>query len=242
MNNKINLLSGAAISVYCLVCGVLYTAGFWSFFKINALQFIDLNDIIKSVAVPIGTAVIIYAVNVILNSYYIPDKETTDNYLKEGGVLKVWIYFIRTIIFFSCVGFIVAIFLNIFYFEPQYKILGYAMTLASASFFFIFFKTDFLSEFGKLRPMLITLICFMPIVSLNGGLHDGERILKGNDTYIVTTDSGCIGAHSDEKYRYISTLSDKVFAMSLKDGSVCVFKYNYIKLTKEKESQNSNEK
>lgn len=230
MNNKINLLSGAVISAYCLSCGVLYLTGFWSFFKINALQFIEINDIIKSVAAPLGSAIIIYALNVILHSYYVPDKETTDNYLKEGGVFKVWIYVIRVVICLSCAGFIVAIFLNIFYFEPQYKILGYAMMLASASFFFLFSKTSFLSEFGNLRPIIITVICFIPIISLNSGLDDGERILKGKGAYIVTTDSGCIG---NEKYRYISTLSDKVFALSLKDGSVCIFKYNYIKLTKE---------
>ncbi|EOJ8602653.1 hypothetical protein ACM45N_003645, partial [Cronobacter sakazakii] len=211
---------------------ILYMAGFWSFFNINVLQFIELKDILKSVAIPLGSGLIIYATTVILYNYNIPDEETRKNYLNEGGVFKGLIYFIYFMGLICMVGFAAGIIKDIFFDEPQYKLRGYVSTLSILVIYLLITKTNFLSESGHHRNWIIPIICFLPLASLTKGLSDGKDIHDGKGTYIVISDTACIT--NGAKYRYISTLSDKAFALSLADDSICVFKYNYLRFTKEK--------
>ena len=67
-------------------------------------------------------------------------------------------------------------------------------------------------------------------------MANSTDILLGRHTLLVKSDTQCKSS-DNTKYRYISSISDKAFALSLKDGSICIFKYNHLELIPEKKAQ-----
>ncbi|MCQ8231772.1 hypothetical protein [Pectobacterium carotovorum] len=67
---------------------------------------------------------------------------------------------------------------------------------------------------------------------MNKGILDAKDILSGKNTFLVESNVSC-SPNKEQKFRYISTLSSNGFAYAPSDNSLCVFKYEYMKLSKE---------
>lgn len=107
--------------------------------------------------------------------------------------------------------------------------------IALIAIYLIFKKTTFLMELKIGRKLAILILCFIPVACYFWGHITSTKIMNGKDTLLVQSDGQCKSTPTT-KYRYISSISDKAFAMSLADGSICIFKYNSLKLTPEKSS------
>ncbi|EKG6549000.1 hypothetical protein O3824_004359, partial [Salmonella enterica] len=110
-------------------------------------------------------------------------------------------------------------------------------TISVLAFWLITKKTTFLNELKLARRLAIIIICILPVVSYLWGHINSTKIINGRDTFLIQSDGQC-KTSTNTKYRYISSISDKVFALSLSDGSVCVFKYNSLQLTPEQAVNN----
>jgi hypothetical protein len=107
--------------------------------------------------------------------------------------------------------------------------------IALIAIYLISKKTTFLMELKIGRKLAIFILCFIPVACYLWGYVNSTKILKGRDTLLVQSDGQCKSAPNTQ-YRYISSISDKAFAISLTDGSICIFKYNSLKLTPEKKT------
>jgi len=111
------------------------------------------------------------------------------------------------------------------------------LTIAYCTINFLNYKTNFLVSLKRKRRAAIIIICLIPFICGSWATKNAYNIIHGNDTLLIDADTKCNSAMGTQ-YRYISSLSDKAFALSLKDGSICVFKYNYLKLTPENKTYN----
>ncbi|MEG5563780.1 hypothetical protein UXQ08_09620 [Enterobacter ludwigii] len=93
-------------------------------------------------------------------------------------------------------------------------------------------KTTLFSDKGKFRDLYIAAVIMLPLIVYMVAHYKVETIKTGLNSYIVTSDSDCVKVNN-ERFRYISSIGDKAFAYSLEDGSLCVFKYNYLHLIDE---------
>ncbi|WP_148070658.1 hypothetical protein [Raoultella terrigena] len=108
--------------------------------------------------------------------------------------------------------------------------IGITITYAVSDY--LNYKTNFLSNVKADRRLFIIIICIIPFICNIWAATNAYNIRHGKNTLIVQSDAQC-NPSSETKYRYISSISEKVFALSLKDGSICVFKYNHLELTPE---------
>ncbi|MEN4714936.1 hypothetical protein [Pantoea agglomerans] len=97
-------------------------------------------------------------------------------------------------------------------------------------------KTELvINNLGNYAFQSILLISLMPHLMCASGIMNAERIQKGNNSYIVKSSSICKKENKYEKFRFIANVSDKAFAYSLSDKSICIFKYDALMLIKESE-------
>jgi len=231
---KINLQSGTILTAYFLTCGILYLWGFWLHFDLNILQFVDVSDIIKATILPMITSLCIWVLNSIINTINNPASASSRELWKAGGRYRLTVYLQWTflaIIIIAALHNFVNIFLNSTKAE-KYFVMGFF--LFGSVYFWVSFKTEILIEYKKQRPLLLAIIIGMPLIFMQRGIQDAKDILKGDNTFLVESNNLCNSKQNSEKFRYIGTLSDKGFAYSLNNNSLCIFKYDYIKLIKEK--------
>lgn len=232
---KLNLQSGTALTAYVLTCGSLYLWGFWLHFDLNILQFVDVSDIVKATILPMITSLCLWVIQSVINMINNPSSDTSRELWKAGGSYRYPIYFqwgwcafitISALISFA------AIFIGGTKAE-KYFVIGFF--LLGGLYLFTLIKTNILAEYKNMRAAILMAILSMPLVFMQKGIHDAQSILKGNNTYLVESNNLCGSDSKDEKFRYIGNLSDKGFAYSLKNNSLCIFKYDYLRLIKEKQ-------
>lgn len=232
---KLNLQSGTALTAYLLTCGSLYLWGFWLHFDLNILQFVDVSDIVKATILPMITSLCIMAIQSATNFINNPSSATSRELWNAGGGYRAPIYlqyaFFSFIAITTLIGFITSFISGTK--AEKYFVIGFI--LMGGLYFWILIKTRVLVEYKRTRAAILIAILGMPLVFMQKGIRDAQDVLKGNNTFLVQSDNQCVSKENSEKFRFIGNLSDKGFAYSLKDQSLCIFKYEYIKLTKEKQ-------
>ncbi|MFU0880395.1 hypothetical protein ACM26M_03990 [Kluyvera cryocrescens] len=233
---KLNLLSGAAITAYLIMCSSLYLWTFWLHFDINILQFIDTGDIIKAAALPTIPMIFLLISNIAMQQYNMMDAQTRTRYEAAGGGFKAFTYAARVYMFgMAAIGITVlctAVY-KIFTGDLPIKYSSFALLLGAAAAFFLMFKTKILEDWGKIRFVVIAFLCYSPTHYMNKGIEDASDIIAGKNTYLLTSNLRCSDNDRD-KYRYIATLSEKVFSINLSDSSLCIQRYDFLTLTREK--------
>ncbi|WP_165730815.1 hypothetical protein [Enterobacter hormaechei] len=249
MNIELKITLWALACAYAIGNSFLYSWSFWSTFDINILQFASFSDIFPSIlytiAIPcivaiIGFASVDFWERLKSQAYTILEKEIAARIKYYEDLKKV------AIIFSSTAMGIAGVILLITFYISNKKIISVQAFASSevgqilipilisfAAIFLITKKTNFLQELKITRQLAIIIICFIPSVCFIWGQVNSKNIKNGVNTFLIESDGKC-KSHDNVKYRYISSISDKVFAMSLTDNSVCIFKYDSLKLTPEK--------
>lgn len=235
---KKTILNNTITSAYLLLLSVAYLWGFWGHFDINILNFIGVSDIIKSVIWPMTIALVMYIVQVALNVFNGPKPKSTTGFSTKTKHEKI-----ITIIEFSYMTLILLIALagvaySLISGTKMQKYAAIGWILSSVLYFTTYKNREIMEYFPfKNKSFIYCLVCFLPVLFLSNGVYQGNRITTGIDTFLIESNSTCTSNDSN-KYRYIDAVGDKAFALSLKDNSVCIFKYEYLKLIKEQQPTN----
>ena len=236
---KINLLSGAIATTYLLICISLYLWIFWLHFDINILQFIDVSDIIKASALPSIPLIFFLLLSICLQQLNTVDYETRQKYKKAGGGFKVFSYFASAYIIFFLV--IAAVIIGIAIYQaftgtfPK-RCASIALLIGFGAAYYLMFRMKLFEEWGEVRFVIIAFLCYFPSHLMNKAIDDAVNIIDGNDTYLISSNLSC-SKNTQDKFRYIATLSDKVFSINLSDDSLCIQHYEFLSLVSEKKSK-----
>ncbi|WNY85633.1 hypothetical protein [Leclercia adecarboxylata] len=240
MNVKINFYSWAAFSAYSIFNGLIYSWAFWNKFDINILQYTSIQDLLPSIifliALPIAAIILYFIFMYYWNKvndriWKITFKVIHSNYSPSRPYnLKKILDFSQNAI--AITGTALALIL-----APNSIRITIAITLGLLAIYkLIQIRTTFLSELGEYRNVALLVLATIPAIIILLAEYNADKILNGKDTFIVKSDSLCT-SESNNRYRYIASISDKAFSISTIDGSICIFKYNYLKLTREKATE-----
>ncbi|MNB94614.1 hypothetical protein D3C75_417700 [compost metagenome] len=236
MNIKVNFYSWATLSAYAVINGLIYSWSFWSKFDINVLQYVAINDLLPSIifllTLPVIALIILFIFmyywekinNIIMDKYFAIFKKYYSP-IRPYNLSKIY----RCLM--STGGVIALIILLIIGPNTLRFMLLFCMALIALHHVTLR-KTNILIECGEYRSIILMILVTIPIITYAIAEYNAKNILKGVNTFLVTSDSPCT-ADRNMQYRFIAAISDKVFSLSIKDGSVCIFKYNYIKLEHE---------
>lgn len=232
---KINLLSGAVATGYLIICSSLYLWIFWLHFDINILQFIDATDIVKSAAIPSIPLISILIFNIAIQQYNIVDSETREKYKAAGGGFKAYSYAATAyIIFILLCGLAVLSFATYKFFTGNLptKYASAALLIGCFLTYYLISKAKLFEDWGKMRFLVIVFLCYFPSHLMHQAIGDAKNIFAGKDTFLVSSNLSC-SKNEHDKYRYIATLSDKVFSLNLSDQSLCIQHYEFLSLKRE---------
>lgn len=232
MENK-TILNSTLMTAYALFISICYLWGFWGHFDINILNYISVSDIIKSAIWPMIVALAIYLSQVAMNNYNSPRTNLSVKYSDMSKPDK-FDYILR----YSYLGIMLCILLVsiIYNLITGTKMVRYAAFggILATVLFFTTCRNQVLMEYIPFKNKLLTysIICFMPVLFLSRGVSEALKIIDGENTFLVESNALCKN-NGNDKYRYIDVMADKAFAMSLKDNSICIFKFDNLKLVKE---------
>ncbi|MGP2972830.1 hypothetical protein ACTVMN_09995 [Serratia nematodiphila] len=229
---KISWFSSTLITAYLLTCGTLYLWGFWLHFELNILQFINISDIVKSTIWPMITVLFMYIIQQVISYINNPMSQDSKNLWEAGGGYRGVVllqYAFLAFVFISGLYGLGDRFLNG---EKADKYFCIGLIFLFSVSLFVAYKTKFLAETGKLRGFSIVIIFLCPMVFMNKGIMDAQDILAGKNSFLVRSNAKC-SENTNEKFRYIATLSDKGFAYSLSNKTLCIFNFDYMVLYKE---------
>lgn len=222
-------------SVYVLMLSTSYLWGFWGHFNINILNYIGVTDIIKATIIPMIIALAMYLTQVAMGVFNSPKPNSIENFSSKGRAEKFDIILRYSYIILIASIMLASVIYNIINGSKMQRYASIGWFLATAIYFTTFTNSKIL-EFIPLKNKVLpyAMICYLPIVFLHRGVYEGDRIQSGKDTFLIESNSIC-SSDNKNKYRFIDSIGDKVFALSLKDNSICIFKYEYLKLIKEKQ-------
>lgn len=251
MNIELKITLWALACAYALVNSFIYSWTFWTAFDINILQFASITDILPSIIYTLTIPFIVVILSMIGNEIWVKLNNKMESilddllgsYIKNYKKIKSYSIILVFIIFCIVIGVaVVSIFKSLPAGQPSDPtaikiILKFVIPfiIAFSAIYFIIFRTAFLAMI-KYRRVLIFCICLLPVTSYIWAMANSTDILLGRHTLLVKSDTQCKSS-DNTKYRYISSISDKAFALSLKDGSICIFKYNHLELIPEKKAQ-----
>lgn len=232
-------MSGAVATAYLVICSSLYLWVFWLYFDINILQFIDTADIIKAAALPAIPVICVLVINTAVEQFNIMDSKTRTEYKEAGGGFKAMTYVASAYLYFLLsMGALVlgSSVYDMFTGNLPVKYSSAALLIGVGAAYFLMFRVKLFEDWGKTRFIVIAAMCYFPAHFMHKGMDDAKNIIAGNDTYLVSSNLSCAKNQYD-KYRYIATLSDKVFSINLSDHSLCIQHYEFLSLAREKEAK-----
>lgn len=236
MNIKVNVYSWAALSAYAISNGLIYSWAFWNKFNINILQYVSINDLLPSIIFLITLPLLALIAYVISMHFWNKiNKIITDRvffHIKKAYTPLRPYNIDKILDILSKMASSIALIIVLFIAPNSIKITVAIFMFSYVAYKIIYRKTNILAECGEYRYAVLLILAIAPAVIFVLAEYNADKIIEGNNTYIVSSDSPCI---SDPKsqYRYIASISDKAFAFSLQDRSVCIFKYDYLKLKHE---------
>ncbi|WJW85456.1 MULTISPECIES: hypothetical protein [Enterobacter] len=246
MNVEYKITLWAVACGYAIICSFFYSWAFWSVFNINILQFSSFSELFPSILYTIAIPCILVILMLFLLNIWDDYSSVIINFFKNLiAPITKYLEIIRIIgLAIVAIANIIKSFKSVVYtykepneFEniPWEDILQISLPLliAAIAIYFIYNKTTFFSNLKFRRKFVVFLFCLIPAACYLIGHKTSTDILNGKDTLLVESDGQCKGIPTAQ-YRYISSVADKAFAMSLQDNSICIFKYNSLKLTPEK--------
>jgi len=252
MNNQIRILSLATFTLYSIFNGIIYQWSFWDYFNINIMQYISINDLLPSIAISIALPIAALGAYVFIASLFINSEffgraiesrinkvvlyndnfEKSGRYEIESHATKIKPKFILILVFILAVLFCLLAYA--YRATPLSIIKNLVILILCVSIWhFLLGVKELRASFGKYAFPIILTLSMMPQVMLVSGTVNARYILKGKNSFIVKSESICKKDNKNEKFRFIANVSDKAFAYSLTDNSLCIFKYESLTLIKE---------
>lgn len=233
MNIKPDLASWATISTYAIGNGILYSWSFWSVFNINVLQFVSAYDLLPSVLFVLAIPAILYVSYFFISTLLLDHSVKISEIYKDTSLPKWVKTSIVTIIILSyLIGFISLTYV----YKHTEGYLRTAVILLGISFTALFIVTSknksIFSEFGSFRVPLLAFFIVTPVFIYAFASFKASNVINGAETFIVSSDSPCT-QNTKMHYRYIASISDTAFSISLEDNSLCIFKFQYLQLVPE---------
>lgn len=248
MNIEFKITLWAVACAYALANSFIYSWTFWTEFDVNILQFASFTDILPSIIYTLTVPFIIVISSMIATDIWTKVNNKMEStlgdvfgkYIKHYKRVKLYSNILSASVFI--IGISIAAFSLIkgstsrppsepLPFKETIKLV-LSLLITFAAIIFIISKTSFLERI-KHRNLIIFCICLLPVTSYVWAISNSKDILMGRNTLLVKSDTQCKSSDNTD-YRYISSISDKAFSLSLKDGSICIFKYNHLELIPEK--------
>ncbi|WP_410753375.1 hypothetical protein [Citrobacter youngae] len=253
MNIELKITLWALACAYAIGNSFIYSWAFWSVFDINILQFSSFSDILPSILYTITIPCIIVAVGFVCaqvwekfkQKAYLTIENEMSSRIKNYEAIKNIVILLSSLLMLigSITGLVVvnksedtSLLTDGSGWIDLIQV-GIPFILSMLVCYLIIKKTTFLNQLKLTRNLAIIIISFIPVVCYFWGHINSTRIINGKNTFLVESDTQC-NSSPGTKYRYISSISDKVFAMSVTDDSICIFKYNSLKLTPEQDIGN----
>ncbi|SNY65817.1 hypothetical protein [Enterobacter sp. CC120223-11] len=240
MNIKINFYSWAAFSAYSIVNGLIYSWAFWDKFDINILQYTSIQDLLPSIIFLITLPIAALILYFIFIHYW----NKINDYMLKLAFNQIHAFYatsrpynLKKILDYLYDAMVITGTVLVLIFTPNSVRITIIITLVSFAIYkFTLLKTNFFSELGEYRSVVLLILATIPVIIMLLAEYNADKILSGKDTFIVKSDSLCT-SDDNNSYRYIASISDKAFSISTHDGSICISKYNYLKLTREKNTE-----
>ncbi|MCZ2337457.1 MAG: hypothetical protein LC127_04515 [Chitinophagales bacterium] len=248
MNIEFKITLWAVACAYALANSFIYSWTFWTAFDVNILQFASFTDILPSIIYTLTVPFIVVISSMIATDIWTKLNNKIESmlddvfgkYIKNYKRVRFYSAMLAAFLFMIGIGIVAFSLIKSSPERPPSAplpikeiiklVIPFVITLAAI--IFITTKTSFL-ETIKYRNLLIFCICLLPVTSYVWAISNSKDILMGKDTFLVKSDTQCKSSDNTD-YRYISSISDKAFSLSLKDGSICIFKYNHLELIPEK--------
>jgi len=250
MNIEFKITLWALACAYALANSFIYSWTFWTAFDVNILQFASLTDILPSIIYTLTVPFIVVITSMIATNIWTKVNNKMESILDDvfGKYIKNYERVKFYSIILSALAFLIGIFIAAFSVikslparpssDPilikEIVKLFLPLIITFVAIYFIIHKTSFLGTITY-RNLLIFCICLLPVTSYVWAIGNSKDILRGRGTFLVKSDTQCKSS-DNTNYRYISSISDKAFSLSLKDGSICIFKYNHLELIPEKKA------
>lgn len=244
VNGKVRITLWASLIAYGVLNSIIYSWFFWSKFNVNIMHFATINDlmplIIYTMALPLLLIIITFLflrVWELVVDHVFPAIDVLAYRYDINMPATILIKVILTILFVFIIFFILQSIYPYFNLDIMLNddsgftkgLIGFISAILGSVLSRV--KT-FLPEMKKHRSVIFCF--FLAIPGLTYAYADDQAgfILKGIDTFIISSKVDC-EQKQGEKFRYISTISDKTIALSLLDGSICIYKYTHLRLQKE---------
>ncbi|WP_448674783.1 hypothetical protein [Enterobacter hormaechei] len=244
VNGKIRITLWASFIAYGILNAIIYSWFFWRKFNVNIMHFATISDLIPFIVYAMAVPILLIFITFLFLSVW---ELVIGHVFPKIGVLaqryninSICIPLVKCLITLS---FVFGLLCTIFLIYPGYNLevmlndesgwikglIGFSSAILGGVLSRV---TTFLPEVHKLRSIIFCL--FLAIPGLTYAFADDQAgfIIKGINTFIITSKVDC-EPRQGETFRYISTISDKTFALSLLDGSVCIYKYSHLRLQKE---------
>lgn len=224
------------LSSYALLNGLLYSLSFWKRFNIDILQYTSFNEILPPILYLIAAPIIFLLLSLASHAFFeITAKTLMTKAYEEGKVpfsdIKKTskIYEIMLLAAMLTLG-------NVISFKllslKEALIHSFFCFLSMLAYLILYYKTNFFINLTTGRNITIMAICFSPFFSVSMGSIKSYRISNGINTYIIKSDIPC-KTSNNEKFRLISSTSDRVFSMSITGEQICIYKYENLHLERE---------
>lgn len=244
VNGKVKITLWASLIAYGVLNSIIYSWFFWSKFNVNIMHFATINDLIPLIIYTMALPLLLMFITFLslriwelVVNYTFPIIDILVYRYSINTFLTILIKIILTLLFVFTVFFILHLIYPYFNLDVMLNdesgfikaLIGFCSAILGLILSRV--KT-FLPEVEKHRWVIFCF--FLAIPGLTYAFADDQAgfILKGIDTFIISSKVDC-EQKQGEKFRYISTISDKTIALSLLDGSICVYKYTHLRLQKE---------
>lgn len=218
------------------ICGGVYHLAYWDTFDINGLAYIELSEIIKSFIYPFVSAIIMFAIGVIIGKFIMPPTFFPNG---DGSKTKVG----KVVNYKLGIELLLVIWIIVIYFLYKYGsihrwiIWGYLVGYIP---WLYLNKVGFLQDYFKneqIRISFLIVLVYLPVFSFSSGKYNSE-LIKENLKYEYITDlktNNSVGRSSPLK---ILGFTGKFYILSnLNNDSLLIIesdKIEYIKLKQKK--------
>lgn len=252
MNIELKITLWALACAYAIANSFIYSLSFWSTFDIDILQFASFSEIFPAIIYTIAIPCILVVIGFAMVDFWQRLQLKIHNFIDNQMSAKIKNYELikntaLALTSLACIIFGVYGIISAYNAGKETSSTGsypweelmkasIPLCVAFLAIYLINKKTTFLIELKVARKVAILIICTIPVVCYYWGYVNSTRIKNGINTLLVQSDGQCKSSPNTQ-YRYISSISDKAFAISLADSSICVFKYNSLSLTPEKNNK-----
>ena len=216
--------------------GVLYILSFWDTFNLNGLEFISIQNIIKSTTKPIFLSILLYYPASIFSYFYDYDSINKEKHKEsESQILNNWFIFL----FIFIVAFIVSFEVFELDKKPKYY-LAFGIIFSQFCKLALYDKKIFSKYFKSAMFYLLTLeiIIFIPISSIFIGKFESFKILNNIDYFkiknITNKDQTICNINSDS-LKYLGSFESHFLLSNLKNTEITFIRNDITQITLVKE-------